>query len=127
VRSLTGEYLQELDNFVGSERQKQEEAIIVSMGSMYMGKLLYSRIKFMGLTRPLSAGLDTVRISRYFRGFLTDSYNEDCVLNELPLPGPGPLPTCAKTGASRARYCSRKRPVTHLRRQAASSVHRSSM
>ena len=41
VRSLAGEYLQELDNFVGSERQKQEEAVIVSMGSLYIGKPLY--------------------------------------------------------------------------------------
>ena len=69
MRSLAGEYLQELENFVGSERQKQEEAVMVSMGSIYQGKLLYSQIKFMGLTRPLSAGLDSVRISRYFRGF----------------------------------------------------------
>jgi hypothetical protein len=91
--------------------------MIVSMGSMYIGKLLYSRIIFMGLTRPFSAGLDTVRIciSRYLRGLLTDSYNEDRVLYELPLSGPSPLPTCAKTGTSRARCCSRKRPVTHLR------------
>jgi len=44
VRSLAGEYLQELENFVGSERQKQEEAVMASMGSMYQ------------------AGLDTVRI-----------------------------------------------------------------
>jgi len=39
VRSLAGEHLQELENFVGSERQEQEEAVMVSMGSMYQGKL----------------------------------------------------------------------------------------
>ena len=115
MRSLAGEYLEELDNFVGSERQKQEEAVMVSMGSMYQGKLLYSQIRLMRLTRPFSAGLDTVRISRYFRGFLTDSYNEDRILNELPLPGACALPTCAKTGARRTRCCGRKRPVAHLR------------
>ena len=42
VRSLAGEYLQELENFVGSERQSQEEAVMASMGSMYQGKLLHS-------------------------------------------------------------------------------------
>ena len=115
MRSLASEYLEELDNFVGSERQKQEEAVMVSMGSMYQGKLLYSQIRLMRLTRPFSAGLDTVRISRYFCGCVTDSYNEDCILVELPLPGAGPLPTCANPGASRARCCGRKRPVAHLR------------
>jgi len=70
VRSLAGEYLQELENFVGPERQKQEEAVIASMGSMYMGKLLYYRIRCMGLTSSLSAGLDTVRILDISAGFL---------------------------------------------------------
>jgi hypothetical protein len=115
VRSLASEHLQELENFVGSGRQKQEEAVMVSMVSIYQGKLLYSRIRFMRLTRPLSAGIETVRISRYLRGFLTDPFDEDCILNELPLPGLSPLPTCAKTGARRARCCGRKRPVTHFR------------
>ena len=53
MRSVAGECLQELENLVGSERQKQEEAVMVSMGSMYQGKLLHSRIKIMRLTRTL--------------------------------------------------------------------------
>ncbi|KAI0273093.1 cytochrome P450 [Russula aff. rugulosa BPL654] len=59
VHSLTGKYLQELENLpvVGSERQKQEEVVAVTMGSMYR------------------AGLDTVRISRYSRRFLTEEHD----------------------------------------------------
>jgi hypothetical protein len=37
---LAGEHLQELDSLVGSERQKQEEIIKVTMGSMYSGEAL---------------------------------------------------------------------------------------
>jgi len=39
VHSLAGEHLQELDSFVGSKRQKQEEIIKEVMGSMYQGGL----------------------------------------------------------------------------------------
>jgi hypothetical protein len=39
VRSLAGEYLRELEKFDGSERQQQEEAVMLSMGSLYQGKL----------------------------------------------------------------------------------------
>ena len=52
VRSVAGEYLQELENLAGSERQKQEEAVMVSMASLYHGKPLYFRIKEIRLTRP---------------------------------------------------------------------------
>jgi hypothetical protein len=38
VHSLAGEHLQELESLVGSERQKQEEVIRVTMGSMYEGE-----------------------------------------------------------------------------------------
>ena len=34
--------MQGLENLVGPERQKQEEVIVVSMGSMYQGEALYS-------------------------------------------------------------------------------------
>ena len=61
MRSIAGEYLQELENLTGSERQKQEEAVMVSMAGLYIGKLLYSRIRLTGLTRPHSAGIDAVR------------------------------------------------------------------
>jgi hypothetical protein len=37
VHSLAGEHLQELENLSGSERQMQEEAIKVAMGSIYQG------------------------------------------------------------------------------------------
>ena len=36
------EHLQELESLVGSERQKREEIIKVTMGSMYQGEALYS-------------------------------------------------------------------------------------
>ncbi|KAN0109877.1 cytochrome P450 [Russula decolorans] len=39
VRSLAGEYLRELEKFDGSERQQQEEAVMLSMGSLYQGFL----------------------------------------------------------------------------------------
>jgi hypothetical protein len=42
VQSLASEHLQELESLVGSERQKQEEIIEVTMGSMYSGETLYS-------------------------------------------------------------------------------------
>ena len=40
--SLASEHLQELDSLDGLERQKQEEAIKESMGSIYWGKAIYS-------------------------------------------------------------------------------------
>ena len=39
AQSLASEYLQELESLVGSEREKQEEIIKVTTGSMYSGKL----------------------------------------------------------------------------------------
>ncbi|KAF8498603.1 cytochrome P450 [Russula emetica] len=41
VQSLASEHLQELENLVGSEREKQEEIIKVTTGSMYQGEVLY--------------------------------------------------------------------------------------
>jgi hypothetical protein len=41
VQSLAGEHLQELESLVGSERQKQEDTIKKTLGSMYQGKALY--------------------------------------------------------------------------------------
>ena len=38
MHSLAGEHLQELDNLVGEERQKQEKIIKDVMGSMYQGE-----------------------------------------------------------------------------------------
>ena len=45
VHSLAGENLQESENLVGFERQKQEEVIGVAMGSLYLGEALYSRVR----------------------------------------------------------------------------------
>jgi hypothetical protein len=42
VQSLASEHLQELGSLVGSERQKQEEIIRVTMGSLFSGETLYS-------------------------------------------------------------------------------------
>jgi hypothetical protein len=61
---LASEHLQELENLVGPERDKQEEIIKVTTGSMYLGEALY----YYGsgtwhLLELFSAGLDTVRFS----------------------------------------------------------------
>jgi hypothetical protein len=53
VRSLASEHLQELDSLVGSERQKQEEIIKITMGSLYAGETLYSWVGYLAFTRPL--------------------------------------------------------------------------
>jgi hypothetical protein len=42
VHSLAAENLQEVENMIGSERQKQEEVVKVAVGSLYQGKALYS-------------------------------------------------------------------------------------
>jgi hypothetical protein len=55
VQSLASEHLQELDSLVGLERQKQEEIIKVTMGSMYSGESLYSWFGYLAFTRPLSS------------------------------------------------------------------------
>ena len=49
--------------------------------------------------------------------------NQDCILYALPLSRPCSLPAGTKTCAGRTRCCNWKRPTTHVRRQAASSVH----
>ena len=71
MQSLASEHLQELENLVGSEREKQEEIIKVTTGSMYSGEALY----YNGSGTPhlldlFSAGSDTVRISYYPGRFL---------------------------------------------------------
>ena len=38
---MASEHLQKLENLVGSEREKQEEVITVTTGSMYTGEALY--------------------------------------------------------------------------------------
>jgi hypothetical protein len=38
VQSLASEHLQELESLVGSERQKQEDTIKKTFGSMYSGE-----------------------------------------------------------------------------------------
>jgi hypothetical protein len=50
---LASQHLQELEGLVGSERQKQEETIKKTMGSMYAGEALYSWVGYMALTSPL--------------------------------------------------------------------------
>jgi hypothetical protein len=41
VQSLASEHLQKLENLVSSEREKQEEVIKATMGTMYLGEALY--------------------------------------------------------------------------------------
>jgi hypothetical protein len=64
VHSLASEHLQELESLVGSERQKQEEVVGVTMGTMYHGEALYLCIRYyVRLTGSLLAGSDTVGVS----------------------------------------------------------------
>jgi hypothetical protein len=49
VHSLASEHLQELENLVGSARQKQEEIVVAALGSLYGGEVLHS-LTYMGLT-----------------------------------------------------------------------------
>ena len=42
AQSLASEHLQELESLAGTERQKQEETIKKTLGSMYSGETLYS-------------------------------------------------------------------------------------
>ena len=54
MHSLARMHLQELDDLVDSERQKQEEIIVTALGSLYSGEVLYS-LTYVGLTGyPLS-------------------------------------------------------------------------
>ena len=63
MQSLASEHLQELEN-VGSEREKQEEIIKVTTGSMYSGEALYyNGSGTWDLLDLFSAGSDTVSIS----------------------------------------------------------------
>jgi hypothetical protein len=64
VQSLASEHLQELENLVGSEREKQEKTIKVTTGSMYSGDALYyNGSGTWHLLDLFSAGSDTVSIS----------------------------------------------------------------
>ena len=124
MQSLASEHLQELENLVGSEREKQEEIIKVATGSMYSGEALYyNGLGTWHLLDLFSAGADTVRISYNPVCFLTEYYNEDRILDVFLLSGSSTFPAGAKTSTGRTRCCSRKRPATHVRRQAKSSVH----
>ena len=49
--SLAGEHLQELESLVGPERQRQEEIIKGTLGSMYSGEEPYSWFMYTALTR----------------------------------------------------------------------------
>jgi hypothetical protein len=68
VHSLAGERLQELESLVGSpsKRQKQEEVVGVTMGSMYSGEALYSWVWYMVLT--------IIFFSRYGDGVFLDNH-----------------------------------------------------
>ena len=102
MHSLAGEHLQELDNLVGEERQKQENIIKDVMGTLYQGERHYMRESgTWHLENLVSAGFETVRVFRYYLIFLADSYNRDCILDYLSLSGSSPFPTGAKTSASR--------------------------
>ena len=49
MHSLASEHLLELENLVGSARQKQEKIVVTALGSLYKGKVLYPST-YMGLT-----------------------------------------------------------------------------
>ena len=101
---------------VGSEREKQDEIIKVTTGSMYSGEaLFYNGLITWHLLDVFSAGSDTVRVSYNPVHFFTEYYNEDRILDEFLLSGPNTLPAGAKTSTGRTRYCSRERPATHIR------------
>ena len=64
MQSLASDHLQELDNLVGSEREKQEEVIKATMGTMYLGEALYyNGSGTWHLVDLFLAGLNTVRVS----------------------------------------------------------------
>jgi hypothetical protein len=116
VQSLASEHLQEIENLVGSEREKQEEIIKVTTGSMYAGEALYyNGSGTWHLLDLFSAGSDTVRISYNPVRFFTEYYNEGHILDEFLLSGSSTLSAGTKTSTGRTRCCSWKRPATHVR------------
>jgi hypothetical protein len=67
VQSLASEHLQELENLIGSERERQEEVIKVTMGTFFSGEALCYN-GFPGTWYLLDlflAGANTVRVSLY--------------------------------------------------------------
>jgi hypothetical protein len=62
---LASEHLQELEKLVGSEREKQEEIIKATTGTMYLGEALsyYNGSGTWHLLCLFSAGSETVRVS----------------------------------------------------------------
>ena len=74
MHSLASENLQELENLVGSARQKQEEIVVGALGSLY-GVKYYIHYLTWDLQGIFSAGLDTVRVSRYSLRVLADSHS----------------------------------------------------
>jgi len=104
VQSLASEHLQELENLVGSEREKQEEIIKVTTGSMYSGEgLCHNGSGTWHLLDLFSAGTDTVRISYNPVRFilLAEYYNEDRILDDFLLSGSSTLPAGANTSTGR--------------------------
>jgi hypothetical protein len=74
--SLAREHLQEIENLADSERQKEEEFVKITLGSMYTGNAhIHGRVTCTPLTYGgfLSAGSGAVGISRRSRT-LTDTY-----------------------------------------------------
>ena len=64
MQSLASEHLQKLENLVGSEREKQEEILKVTTGSMFSGESsCYNGLGAWHLLCLFSAGSDTVRVS----------------------------------------------------------------
>jgi len=57
MRSLASEHLQEIENLIGSERQKREEIIKITMGSIFSGDAPNLRIRRIHvLTKILHTG-----------------------------------------------------------------------
>jgi hypothetical protein len=77
VRSLASEHLREIENLPDSERQKQEEIIKITLGSMFSGNVSYlADISRTWHSRGFfAAGSGTVGVSRKPRTLLTNSYD----------------------------------------------------
>lgn len=60
---MASEHLQELESLVGSKRQKQEEIVKMTLGSMYAGEASYYRSGRWHSQGLFSAGAETVRDS----------------------------------------------------------------
>jgi hypothetical protein len=104
---------------VGPERQKKEEIVKITLGSIFTGEASYSLIGFhVAFIRTLSCDSRFRHCEHllYVNPILILIPTiPDCVSHVLSLSCPRPLPTRAETSAGRTRSRSRKRPITDVR------------